>query len=72
MYFVICFIYIDRIVRFCAAKYSSAILIYEWPTDTVRTKLDHWQDLKFGMIIHWGLYSRRASWNHGTFVRKIG
>jgi alpha-L-fucosidase len=21
------------------------------------TELDHWQDLKFGMIIHWGLYA---------------
>lgn len=31
---------------------------YEWPTDTlVRKKLDQWQDLKFGMIIHWGLYA---------------
>jgi alpha-L-fucosidase len=31
---------------------------YEWPTDEkVKTKLDHWQDQKFGMIIHWGLYA---------------
>lgn len=31
---------------------------YIWPTDPeVRTKLDNWQDLKFGMIIHWGLYA---------------
>jgi alpha-L-fucosidase len=31
---------------------------YEWPTDTlVKAKLDKWQDLKFGMIIHWGLYA---------------
>ncbi len=31
---------------------------YEWPTDElVKQKLDHWQDLKFGMIIHWGLYT---------------
>lgn len=31
---------------------------YEWPTDTqVREKLDKWQDQKFGMIIHWGLYA---------------
>ncbi|MFT3827982.1 MAG: alpha-L-fucosidase [Chitinophagaceae bacterium] len=31
---------------------------YEWPTDTlVRAKLDKWQDQKFGMIIHWGLYA---------------
>jgi alpha-L-fucosidase len=31
---------------------------YEWPTDSlVRNKLDKWQDLKFGMILHWGLYA---------------
>jgi len=31
---------------------------YEWPTDAqVREKLDKWQDQKFGMIIHWGLYA---------------
>jgi alpha-L-fucosidase len=31
---------------------------YEWPTDTlVRQKLEKWQDLKFGIIIHWGLYA---------------
>src|SRR5688572_1428370 len=31
---------------------------YIWPEDAlVRQKLDKWQDLKFGMIIHWGLYA---------------
>ena len=31
---------------------------YEYPTDPlVRKKLDQWQDLKFGVILHWGLYS---------------
>ena len=31
---------------------------YEWPSDSlVRKKLERWQDLKFGMIIHWGLYA---------------
>ena len=31
---------------------------YEWPSDSlVRNKLDKWQDLKFGMLIHWGLYA---------------
>lgn len=31
---------------------------YEWPTDTaVLRKLDHWQDQKFGVLIHYGLYS---------------
>ncbi|PRY11682.1 alpha-L-fucosidase [Pontibacter ummariensis] len=32
--------------------------IYEAPTDPlVLKKLDKWQDQKFGMIIHWGLYA---------------
>jgi alpha-L-fucosidase len=31
---------------------------YQWPSDPrVKEKLDKWQDLKFGMIIHWGLYA---------------
>ncbi|WP_316831158.1 alpha-L-fucosidase [Pedobacter aquatilis] len=31
---------------------------YEWPKDKlVKEKLDSWQDKKFGMIIHWGLYA---------------
>ena len=40
---------------------------YEWPRDEqVRAKLDKWQDQKFGIIIHWGLYSQAGimeSWN---------
>lgn len=31
---------------------------YEWPKEPeVRQKLDQWQDQKFGMLIHWGLYA---------------
>lgn len=31
---------------------------YIWPTDQkVLEKLDQWQDLKFGVLFHWGLYS---------------
>jgi alpha-L-fucosidase len=31
---------------------------YQLPADpAVKQKLGHWQDLKFGMIIHWGLYA---------------
>lgn len=31
---------------------------YEWPTDPkVLSKLDQWQDLKFGIMFHWGAYS---------------
>jgi len=40
---------------------------YEWPADPlVKRKLDQWQDQKFGMIIHWGLYAVPGiieSWN---------
>lgn len=31
---------------------------YQWPTDQkVLEKLDKWQDQKFGVLFHWGLYS---------------
>ena len=31
---------------------------YEWPTDPlVLEKLNDWQDLKFGIMFHWGVYS---------------
>ena len=31
---------------------------YVWPTDQqLLTKLKHWQDQKFGVLMHWGLYS---------------
>lgn len=31
---------------------------YEWPTDKdVLERLDKWQDQKFGVLFHWGLYS---------------
>ena len=31
---------------------------YEWPTDTlVVHNLRQWQDLKFGVLLHWGLYA---------------
>ncbi|MBQ9178604.1 MAG: alpha-L-fucosidase [Prevotella sp.] len=31
---------------------------YEWPSDTkVIDNLHHWQDLKFGVLMHWGVYS---------------
>ena len=32
--------------------------VYEWPTDQLVVKnLKAWQDLKFGVLFHWGLYS---------------
>ena len=31
---------------------------YVWPTnEKLLNKLDEWQDLKFGVLFHWGLYS---------------
>ena len=31
---------------------------YQWPTDAkVLENLDRWQDQKFGVLIHWGLYA---------------
>ena len=31
---------------------------YEWPTDELVVKnLRAWQDLKFGVLLHWGLYA---------------
>ncbi|HVU83919.1 MAG TPA: alpha-L-fucosidase, partial [Puia sp.] len=40
---------------------------YEWPKDPeVQAKLDKWQDQKFGILIHWGLYAVPGiieSWN---------
>ena len=31
---------------------------YEWPSDPlVKAKLERWQDQKFGIILHWGLYA---------------
>lgn len=31
---------------------------YQWPSDPkVKQKLESWQDKKFGMIIHWGIYA---------------
>jgi alpha-L-fucosidase len=40
---------------------------YEWPAEAdVKAKLDKWQDQKFGIILHWGLYAVPGimeSWN---------
>ena len=31
---------------------------YVWPKDElVKKKLDNWQDVKFGLLMHWGTYS---------------
>jgi alpha-L-fucosidase len=51
------FIFITPSLR-CQTASDSSIEKYVWPSDSlVKKNLDHWQDLKFGIIIHWGLYS---------------
>jgi alpha-L-fucosidase len=41
------------------AQLEHEITGYIWPTDPlVLEKLDEWQDLKFGLLMHWGAYSQ--------------
>ncbi len=43
---------------FLNAQTNHASEEYEWPKDPlVKQKLEQWQNQKFGMIIHWGLYA---------------
>ena len=52
---------------FTAAAQDNTSDGYVWPSDqAVLQKLQDWQDLKFGVILHWGLYSVPGiveSWN---------
>lgn len=48
----------------CASSFAQqgfvhkSSVVYDYPTDAkVLQKLDKWQDLKFGVLFHWGLYS---------------
>lgn len=46
-------------IRFVEPSNEEEEFPYTWPTDTeVSTKLHQWQDWKFGVIIHWGPYSK--------------
>lgn len=41
------------------AQYAHEVTPYTWPTDKkVLDKLEKWQDLKFGLLMHWGAYSQ--------------
>ncbi len=41
------------------AQLEHEVTGYVWPTDPlVLEKLDEWQDLKFGLLMHWGHYSQ--------------
>ena len=65
---IICFLFFSSaIISAIAQHHHPTSATYQWPGDTlVRKKLDAWQDLKFGMIIHWGLYAEAGiieSWS---------
>lgn len=36
----------------------------------VLEKLEEWQDLKFGLLMHWGPIVSGVLWNHGRYVPK--
>jgi len=41
------------------AQYEHEVTGYVWPEDEkVLQKLEEWQDLKFGLLMHWGAYSQ--------------
>lgn len=41
------------------AQLEHEVTGYVWPTDPlVLEKLEEWQDLKFGLLMHWGAYSQ--------------
>lgn len=52
------FIALIGFIAFLQGKAQSDLHPYQWPTDSqVSSKLNEWQDWKFGIIIHWGAYS---------------
>jgi alpha-L-fucosidase len=64
-----------------SAQYEHEVTGYVWPTDEkVLQKLEEWQDLKFGLLMHWGAYSQWGiveSWSicpedYGWCERKKG
>ncbi|MCK3685769.1 alpha-L-fucosidase [Maribellus sp. YY47] len=66
---------------FAQAQMEHEITDYVWPTDEkVLQKLEDWQDLKFGLLMHWGAYSQWGiveSWSicpedYGWCERKKG
>ena len=63
------------------AQYEHEVTPYTWPADPkVIQKLEEWQDLKFGLLMHWGPYSQWGiveSWSicpedYGWCVRSKG
>lgn len=69
------------LVLLAGAQYEHEVTPYTWPTDEkVLQKLEEWQDLKFGLLMHWGAYSQWGiveSWSicpedYGWCERKKG
>lgn len=55
---LLCLVALLLPITLCYSNPSSTGDGYSVPTDKdVLEKLDSWQDLKFGVIFHWGLYS---------------
>lgn len=68
-------------VLITSAQYEHEVTPYTWPTKPeVLQKLEDWQDLKFGLLMHWGAYSQWGiveSWSicpedYGWCERKKG
>jgi alpha-L-fucosidase len=57
--FCLCFLFISfSIIAIAQQNVHPKSEKYEWPKDPlVKEKLEKWQDIKFGMIVHWGLYA---------------
>lgn len=52
------FFFLTTVLAYSQGNLHQQSTLYEYPEDPlVRQKLDAWQDQKFGMIIHWGLYA---------------
>ena len=56
--YIILFILLGAFNRLCAQQHQMS-KSYQEPSDTlVQQKLGRWQDLKFGLFMHWGTYSQ--------------
>ncbi len=40
------------------------------PDPLIQQRLEDWQDLKFGLLMHWGPTANGVSWKAGVFVRR--
>lgn len=70
MHRLLCLLYVCLLTNFLSyaqPNVHNQSAEYQWPQDAaVRAKLEKWQDQKFGIILHWGLYAVPGiieSWN---------